>query len=154
VTIHVTGYRTAIGGEGKPRATPNEIMSSDFETLGEAASYIRSFNRMMAKGETFLFSMTGNGSQESESHAEAPSEGGSAAPDSRIVAVSIVDYALNQMGAQITELLQDKWLSSSLEDSDYDDLVVAQNKIVSVMRRLEGADESPDAGNGSEEAAA
>lgn len=133
MTMHVTGYRTSIGDDGKPIATPNEIMSSDFESVKEAVSYIRSFNRMMQKGETFLFSMTGNG--------DDAQEGGSAASES-MVAVSIVDYALNQMGAQITELLQDKWLSSSLDDGNYDDLVIAQNKIVTVMRMLEGVESS------------
>lgn len=131
MAIHVVGYRSPVDGKGRPMAIPNEIMKSDFAAESDAIAFIK-----INAGKGCLFSMTGE--------ADAPSEPAEAAPapsqaqaDPGTIAMSILDYALAQLGNQLTELLSNEWLCSGLDNDDYDSLVIAQNKIVGTVQKLE-----------------
>lgn len=130
MAIHVVGYRASVDGKGRPMTIPTVSISSDFDAESEAMAFIMS---NATKGS--LFSLTGDAEGGPAPAGPAPAE--TAATDPATIALNVVDYALAQMGDQLTQLLSDEWLSSGLTEADYDLLVIAQNNIITVFQKLE-----------------
>ncbi len=139
MAIHVVGYRTAVDGKGKPMTIPTQTFVSDFSTESDAIAFIKS--NAPAAGKAVMFSLSGEADAPSEISAPAVP----AQADAATIALSIVDYALAQMGTQLTALLSDEWLCHGLTGDDYDSLVIAQNSIVEIVQKLEaGYEAEPD----------
>ena len=127
MAFKVTGYRTdSDAATGNPSAVPSQIMSSEFGTPEEVISYVRSYNRMMAPGKTFLFSLSGNAEPSAEDDT------------SMAVATAVFFHILNNLGGQLTQILSDEYMSSCIPEDRYDMLVEAQNRIVEVLVYMGG----------------
>lgn len=134
MALTLTGYRTDSDPKGVPTAVPSQIMCSEFGTPEEVVSYIRSYNRMMLPGKSFLFSLTGN------ADSSGPGD-----DDGMAVATGVFFHILNNLGGQLTGILSDEHLSSCIPEDRYDRLVEAQNRIVEVLMYMGGeSDVDPD----------
>lgn len=149
MTLHVTGFSTGTDKEGVPTAVPTQVMTKDLPTADDVMSYIRSYNRTLPQGKAFMFTVTGTPDAVKENEkAHAPaSEPVTDTPISdddaqTIAAMCCFDYALNNIGCQLTGLLSTESLTSWLDDDIYDSLVDAQNRIVRALEWMEGNDEA------------
>lgn len=144
MTLHVIGYSAGTDPSGTPTAVPTQVMAKDIPTAEDAMSYIRSYNRTLPPGKTFLFSMSGT------PDAPAATDGGDAtaeqgpSDDGLNAAMCCFDYALNSVGSQLTGLLSEEGLTYWIDDKVYDGLVEAQNIIVQTLEWLEADGPSED----------
>ena len=147
MTLHVIGFSTSTDTDGVPTAVPTQVMTKDLPTVEDAMSYIRSYNRTLPAGKTFLFSMTGTPEPKADTAkddvpADVPSPDIPKGDDAEaMAAMCCFDYALNSIGCQLTGLLSAEPLTSWLDDAMYDELVEAQNKIVRVLEWMDGGED-------------